>query len=123
MKEQLEKLQELRASILDIDKKYREIKGYGDVSSNPCPAEVEDMMYRMLSDVWRYIENVNQSNSTAWDNHMAGNTHLPKLTASQQEKLLKAAGAGDDFQVVKPQIYARASRNGRKEFEIDLIKK
>jgi hypothetical protein len=116
----MNKLKEIQANIQKLDKEYREIKGYGECCEKPCPAEVEDRMYQMISNVYKYIDYV-QSNFYSWqNNHTDSYTHLPKLTPSQTEKLLKAAGADKDFSVEKRVIFASLNRQGNKEFEIDL---
>lgn len=113
-------LTEIKASIEILDKKYRESKGYGEVSVKPCDSETSDMLYSMIQGVYRYIDYV-QSNIYSWqDNHTKNLFHLPKLTASQAEKLLKAAGANEDFEVSRPIIFARNNRCGGKDFEIKL---
>jgi hypothetical protein len=113
-------LQEIKASIETLDKKYRESKGYGEVSTKPCDSESSDMLYSMIQGVYRYIDYV-QGNTYNWqDNHTSKSTHLPKLTASQTEKLLKSCGANEDFDVARPTIFARANRNGSTEFIAEL---
>ena len=117
--ENINKLKEIKASIEIFDKKYRESKGYGECTK-PSSAEMEDVMYQMVSSVYKYVDYV-QSNFYSWQSyHTDNHTHLPKLTASQTEKLLKAAGASEDFDVAKPTIWARANTNKSKSFEIDL---
>lgn len=112
-------LTEIKASIEILDKKYRESKGYGEYCDKPCPAEVEDVMYQMISNVYRYIENISNDMYRLHDNHINNYTHLPKLTPSQTEKLLKAAGASEDFDVQKKIIWA-TDRNGIKNFTAEL---
>lgn len=112
-------LTEIKASIEILDKRYRESKGYGECCDKPCPAEVEDVMYSMIQNVYRYIDTV-QSNFWDYQNrHESNYTHLPKLSPSQIEKLLKAAGASEDFDVQKKIIWA-TDRNGVKNFTAEL---
>lgn len=111
MNKELEKLKEIKASIEKLDKEYRTIKGYGECCDKPCPAEVQDILYSLLNNVYRYIDS---SISGIWrwqDDHVTNKTHLPKLSASQIENLLDAAGAEDDFEVQKPIIWASAKYN------------
>ena len=118
------KLKEIRANIEKIDKSYREIKGYGECcdTAKPCEAELKDQLYMMIQSVYRYIDYVSQNVYNWQYDHTKNSTHLPKLSASQTEKLLKAAGAAEDFDVIKPSIFARANRNGNTEFIVDVIK-
>jgi hypothetical protein len=118
------KLQEIKASIEKLDKNYRESRGYGESTSSPSKDESADLMYSMIQGVYRYIDYV-QGNMYDWqDRHTSNSFHLPKLTPSQIEKLLKAAGAAEDFEVERKHIYAKANRNGSTEFVAELnIKK
>jgi len=117
----MDKLKEIKASIEKINKQYRESKGYAAVDcSSPSVAETQDVMYQMINSVYRYIDSV-QSNFYRWQEaHSENTTHLPKLTPSQLEKLLKAAGAAGDFEVMKKMAWASTNNRGQKEFLIDL---
>jgi len=118
--DKLTELKEIKANVEIIDKKYRESKGYGESTDKPCAAETEDMMYSMVQGIYRYIDYI-EGNIYSWqDRHIENSTHLPKLTPSQTEKLLKAAGASEDFDVQKKIIWSSTTRAGNKEFEIDL---
>lgn len=113
-------LQEIKANIEKLDREYRQAKGYGDVSTTPSKNEMEDRMYQMMSNIYRYIDSV-ASDSYKWqDNHNSVHSHLPKLTASQMEDLLDSCGAGRDFEVRKPAIFAKDLRYSLKGKEIIL---
>jgi len=115
----MDKLQEIKASIEKLDKNYRESKGYGECCDKPTPAETQDIMYSMIQGVYKYIDYVQSNFYSYQDRHETNYTHLPKLTPSQTEKLLKAAGASEDFNVQKKIIWA-SDRNGVKNFVAEL---
>lgn len=50
--------------------------------------------------------------------YLEGKTLLPKLTASQLEKLLKAAGAAEDFEISKKWISASEQKGSTLEIKI-----
>jgi hypothetical protein len=116
----MNELQEIKANIAKIDKQYRISKGYAEDCNSPTPAEQEDTMYQMLGSVYSYIDRI-QSQMYSWqDSHCSNYTHLPKLTPSQTENLLKAAGANKDFEVQKKIIWASTNNQGHKQFLVDL---
>jgi hypothetical protein len=123
MNSELEKLTQIKADFIKLDKQYRESKAYGDCCDAPSPAEQKDEIYNMIQGVYRYIDYIQSSMYAFQDNLFSNYTILPRLTPSQLEKLLKAAGAEKDFDVIKRSIFASKDRQGNVEFEVDLGKK
>ena len=111
-KEQIEKLnkeyKELSTVFGSLSEKFKEIKGQPlDEKGNIL---VNDMMDNINAQI-RYVHQRLDYLSNDLHNHF--DAHLPKLTAGQLEKLLKAAGASDDFEVRKKVIYASVKSNNR----------
>lgn len=124
MNEEMKKLSE---AFGQIDKNFKELRAQmGDMSKdNPQQDnmnKIMDMCYQMVSNVHSRIDSLASDNYRWQDNHMQNNTHLPKLTASQHQKLLDSCGAGKDYNIQKPTIYARENGNRGPEFVVDLIK-
>jgi hypothetical protein len=120
----MDKLSELKESLAKMDEKYKEIKGDMPVDPkmdkyNEVMNYMYDCMSRMRDYMWQTEANIYQR----IDNHTnpQGSTHPPMLkTASHVESYLDACGMSNDAEVVKPQIYVRASRQGNKEFDVNL---
>lgn len=110
------------AEIKENINKVKESKAYGedtvscdklDYLCHSC-----DNLYSMIYALRDYI---NESDSRIWDALYRHQTnHVPSLQAGPMKKFIKAVGLEDSFEVVKPQIYISASRNGNKTFNVDL---
>lgn len=109
-KDQLEKLnkeyKELSTVFGNLSEKFKEIKGQPfDEKSNILMNDMMDNINAQISYIHRRIDYLSDELYKHYD------AHLPKLTAGQLEKLLKAAGASEDFEVRKKVIYANLGRN------------
>lgn len=111
---ELNKLKELKAEKFE---KYR-AKKISQIAKAEMEEETEDeyvvieefynkldyvinLCYELTNSTWRAIDELY---TRQYEHAAAG--HLPKLTAGQLEKLLKAAGAENDFQVEKKTVLA-----------------
>lgn len=117
-------LEKLKESLAKIDDKYKEIKG--DMSVDPKmdkQNQMMDYMYQCMSNLRDYIYGAEDRMHSKMDNHMVpnGKTHAPHLnSASAVENYLDACGMSEDYIVQKPTIQVKASRQGNKEFEVEL---
>lgn len=113
-------LKQLKESLAQIEKQYNEIKG--DMPVDPKMDKYNsmmDMMYRGFSNLRDYIYGLESKMYAQMDTHKKG--HLPPiLGADKMSKALKTLGCDGDYEIQKPVIYARASRQGNKEFEVEL---
>lgn len=122
MNKELEKLKQIKASIEKLDKEYRAIKGYGECSNAPCPAEVQDMMYQICRNIYSYIDN-SISYIYRWqDEHQRG--HLPPINGPEKlQNAIDVLGLDGDYEVNKRQLWAGAryviGSNGVIELQID----
>ena len=119
-------LKELSESCASLCENLKQLKADMPVDpknpSNDMMNKCMDAMYNIADNLHRRIDIVDQNHWQKMDNHISASTHLPKLTASQHEKLLKSCGASEDYQVQKPTIWAR-NRQGNAELVVDLSKK
>lgn len=120
-------LKELSETFANISKEFKELRAGMDMPSadpknHDMMNRMMDNMYAMINNVHNRIDKVDQQHWQNMDNHMSASTHLPKLSASQHEKLLKSCGASEDYNVIKPSIFASRNRQGNPQFEVDLIK-
>jgi GTP-binding protein EngB required for normal cell division len=114
-------LKELSEAFATLSNSFKELQS--DMHTKEPDNKMNDMMnymHQMVSNIHDRIDRVDNNHWQKMDNHMSASTHLPKLTASQHEKLLKSCGASEDYSVVKPSIYARATRQGNTEFVVDV---
>ncbi len=110
-------LQDLTESFAKVEKNFKELRA-AMPEKEDIYSKCMDSMYSMVNNLHDRINRVSQAGYDYQDSHAKNNFHLPQLTASQKEKLLKAAGADGDFEVMKKPIYAsRASKNN---FNVDL---
>lgn len=105
-------IKQLKESFATAKKQYEETKGYGAAEDSK-----DDHMYTMIDNLYRYMSAVEDSVYRVMGEHNKNTTHLPKLTASQVEKLLDSCGAGKDFQVQRPVIWSSAKRELIAEFK------
>lgn len=117
----MENLKELKASLDNFDKKYKELKSNN--STNDNNSQMMDYMYECLSSLRNYIYGAEDRLHSRLDIHMypPGKIHPPHLlTASHVENYLEMCGMDNDCEIVKPKITMKASQNGKKEFSVDL---
>ena len=126
-------LQELRANVDILFKKYQEIRGQPMTSppSSPDPVpqddpnepdendqrfqELEDLLFQLVSAVHRRINGLEDNVYGYMSDHRVG--HLPKIPgAEKMSACLKTLGLSNDYEVYKPAIFATAST--RYGFEI-----
>lgn len=119
MNKELEKLNEIKANIEKFDKQYRELKGYGECCDKPCPAEIEDRLYSMCQNIYRYIDS-SISYIYQWqDRHSSG--HLPPIQGAEKlQNALKTLGISEDYEVNKRQLWASVNSQGNNKFEVEL---
>ena len=107
-------LQELRANVEELVKKYKEIKGSPDEmgpNHDDKMKDMEDMMFRMISYVHSRISYLENDIYGYMGSHQKG--HLPPiLGAGKMEDCLKTMGLSDDYQVYKPMIAAASEKYG-----------
>lgn len=105
-------LQELRANVENLTKKYQEIKANGLSTEKECPAnhdckvaEVEDLIFRIagfIHDRISYLEN--DFYNWTWKHET---NHLPSpKTPSDMQTAIENLGLSKDYEVKKTVIYA-----------------
>lgn len=110
MKEFKKQLGDLEASFASFQKKYEESKGY-DSSCDSPEKHMEDALYSMmvytdkrLREVVSYISHVEEA---LYQHKSAG--HLPQIkSAGKMKNALDILGISDDYEVVKPVIFAKS---------------
>jgi len=121
-------LEQLKESIASLDKKYRESKGYNGDTASPSKPEMEDMMYQMISNVYRYVDS-SLSYIDQWINgHSKG--HIPPCSGPEKlANAIEVLGLDGDYQVEKKTIWAsnlkytiKASKKNGIRLECDLVK-
>ncbi len=114
-------LQELRANVETLTKKYQEIKAMPPEGSdhNDKMRDMEDMIFRIagyIHDRISYLEN--DFYDYQW-NHSKG--HFPPVKgAAKMTECLKTLGLDKDYEVYKPMIAAASDKYG---FEVDKVTK
>ena len=81
-----------------------------------CMESMKKNMMNMMESVYSTINSIYGELDSVYGNfakHQTG--HMPPLTAGQLNKIIKVAGAGDDYEVVKKYIYAK---NGNLEVNL-----
>lgn len=112
----MEELKKLKEAVATADKEYRLAKGYTEANS---PQEMEDRMYQMMSNVYRYVDAVAER---LYDHTKMGK-HLPECpSAEHMERALAALGWDGSYSVQKPVIWA-STRGGVLEIEYTSNKK
>lgn len=113
-------LQEIKAKLEQSDKTFKQIRAdMGEDKNNEIYWRCMDSCYAMLNDLRGYIYSVEDNFYKTMDNHTAG--HLPKIQgAEKMQNALETLGLDGDYEIQKPTLYIRASRQGNKEFEVDL---
>lgn len=101
--------------------KYLKVKAdmSGDDGDGPDMEDLLDQMYEMCDSLWNYsydlsnrIYRVYQYVDAQMSDHCKG--HLPSIAgAGKMNNVLKKLGMDEDYQVVAPAIYARASIGGK----------
>ena len=127
IQESLAKLQKIIATKKD-GKKCLTANGEEIEPKEEECGEIEQI-YVVLSDVASYLDQrINDLRGIMWDiddrawEH-ASKGHLPPITASQLNKLLKVAGADGDYIAEPKTIYAKASLTASKnEYVIEMGK-
>lgn len=123
MDKNLEKLQIIKGNLDKLDKEYKEIRGdVCCVTDNPNQEiyyKCMDTCYQMVSSLRQYVYSIEDNFYKTMDNHNQG--HLPKINgAEKMQNALETLGISEDYDLQKPVIYVRASRQGNKEFSVDL---
>lgn len=110
-------LQELRASVENLTKKYKEMRAMpemdmpDDDKMGKMKRDMEDMMISMMNYTHSrisYLENAFYDYETV---HQKG--HLPPiLGAGKMEECLKTMGLDKDYEVYKPMVAAASAKYG-----------
>jgi len=123
-----EKLEQLKESIASLDKKYRESRGYGEISDSPGQPEMEDMIYQYMRNVYNYVDS-SLSYIWKWQDEHTKNHLPPILGAEKLQNALKILEIDKDYVVQPKTIFAsnlkyiiKASRKNGIRLECDLIK-
>lgn len=108
-------LQEIRASVEQLSKQYKELKGQS--TGDDKVRELEDMIFRIADYLHARLSYL-EDDIYSWISKHSVN-HVPSLKiASQMEKFLKVCGMDNDFEIIKPTIrVSNASRNPTLEVE------
>ncbi len=118
-------LKELKQMLASLDTKFQEIK-----SSMPSESENDkkwagmyDYLHQSMRGMRDYVYGLENQMYKHMDEHKKG--HLPPIIgADKMNKALKALGCDGDYNVVKPNLYAHASRKGMVfEASLDFKKK
>lgn len=115
-----------KASIENFKKKYSKkmtIKA-DDGESDPME-EIYNIMSSMVNYCHSRIDGmysqINAARNQMWDHCSDG--HLPKLKASNMEKMLKNCGADGDFNVARPTLYCSAANKDGKKLTLSIVDK
>lgn len=116
--ENKKKLENLSAILGKLQKQYKEIKGYGDVvninpETNDAPTcqDVQDIIYYYIQGIQQQISYLRDDFYNYTSYHSQG--HLPPIKgAGKMENALKVLGIDQDYQIIKPAIFASQTRNG-----------
>lgn len=118
---EIKDLTEIKAALDKSTKQFEQLRA--DCCVNDTNQEmyykVMDACYLMVQNLRQYIYSVEDNFYRTMDNHTQG--HLPKINgAEKMQNALETLGISEDYEVAKPTIYVRASRQGNKEFDINL---
>jgi hypothetical protein len=118
-------LDKLKQAMASIDDKIKVVKADMDAKEG-AESEASKMFgycYDLINGLRSYVYQIEGSFYDAMREHRVG--HLPPIKgAGKLEKAMEKLGISDDYEIIKPTIYASASRNGAKQFEVTLpIKK
>lgn len=104
-------LLQMREMFAKVQKEYWFSKGYIDsATSNKVPTEQQYQNDRMCAMIDHLHSRINHLEDKHYE-HNSPSKHLPPFrTASQLEGALKKLGLENDYEVVKPKIYA--GKNG-----------
>ena len=102
-------IQELRASVEELTKQYKEIKASPEHDQKIT--DVEDLIWRLTSYVHQRISNLEDSFYIyQWD-HSKG--HIPAVhSAGKMKDVLKTLGLDSDYEVYKPMVMAASEMYG-----------
>lgn len=118
--DKLNELKEIKAKLEQSEKSFKQIRAdIGEDKSNEIYWKCMDSCYSMVSNLKQYIYSIEDSFYKRMDDHLAG--HLPKINgAEKMQNALETLGISEDYDIQKPTIYVRASRQGNKQFDIEL---
>lgn len=108
-----------------IDKSLKSVASYMEEGEKSCKevdyvsAERHWESIRCLHDCLDSVRREIYNESRYLQEYLGRHTLLPKLSPSQLENLLKAAGAENDFEVMRQ--YAVASEQKGNKLEIDIV--
>lgn len=104
-------LQELRANVEILNKKYKEIRAEMPENHDNKMRDMEDLMWQLISRVHERISYVEDGFYNYTYQHSVG--HIPAIAgAGQMEDCLKTLGLNKDYQVYKPMIAAASTKYG-----------
>lgn len=102
----MDKLKELQASFTKINAEFKQVFGLDNQTKDKVPSYNEEMD-RMAKYVYNCMNNMQQQIYAAQDMHYRHQEgHLPKLTPSAMNKMLKVAGLDGDYVAKPKQIYS-----------------
>lgn len=113
----MEKLKEIKASLEKLDNQFKEARGNMDTKpADEMYYKIMDNLYYSLQGIREYIYSVQDS---LIDHKTKG--HIPPiLGAEKMQNAMETLGISEDYDLQKPVVYVRASRQGNKEFSVDL---
>jgi hypothetical protein len=116
----MEKLKEIKAALEKSENQLKQIQADMVVdNNNEVYYKCIDACYQMVSNLRQYVYAVEDNLYKVIDNHAAG--HLPKILGAEKMKnVLETLGLDGDYDVQKPAIYIRASRQGKGDIDVDL---
>lgn len=124
LEESKKQLDNLKTAFAEIEKGFKalvkpkiEIKADG-MKDGPSPQDCMNYIDSQSKYFWQAISNLQQtiySTQNQFYGMFADHTssHLPKLTASQMQKMLDSCGAGSDYEIKKPQLYISSAKTLR----------
>jgi hypothetical protein len=117
MKEELKKLEELKASIDKIDTKFKELRGGPEMATNSdINNQIWNTCYDMVDGLRQYVYTI----ADALYKHQ-NNGHLPPIVgAERMNKALKSTGMDGDYKAEPRTIYSSINRQGNTEFVVDV---
>lgn len=121
--DKLTELKEIKAKLEQSEKEFKQIRADICCVTENKDQEVYykclDACYLMVSNLREYVYRIEGDFYRTMEEHRNG--HLPKIQgAEKMENALEILGLNQDYEVMKPTIYVRASRNGNKNFDIEL---
>ncbi len=110
----MEKHKELQEAFGALIKEYKISKGYMGEDAKASPDQEQkfknDHMAYMINNVSDRLKNLENGHY----DHISPSSHIPPIKgAAQMKKVLGCIGLGEDYDVVKPKIFAsKSSSNG-----------